>query len=305
MLQQTRVETVLPYYARFLERYPDVAALAAAPEVELLEAWAGLGYYRRARQLQAAARAVVAEHGGVFPADHDALRALPGVGEYTAAAVASIAFDLPHAAVDGNVVRVVSRYADEDGDVQKPAVRRALGDVVQGWMDAVPAGRRGDLTQALMELGATLCSRTSPRCMTCPLYAGCLAAKRGTQGERPVKSRRLRIEKRTLVVLLCVTERGLLLRRRADDEAIMPGFWEAPQAERLEELDDLGFEVGDEVGRFRHGITFRSFEGVAYRARLTGETPEGYRWAAEDELDLLPVSTITKKAFATFSGESG
>jgi len=305
MLQQTRVEAVLPYYRRFLERYPDVAVLAATTEAELLEAWAGLGYYRRARQLRSAARAIVADHGAAFPSKYDAIRALPGVGDYTAAAIASIAFDRPHAAVDGNVVRVLSRYLDDDRDVTKPAVRRALTAVVQAWIEATPEGCRGDFTQAVIEVGATVCSRTSPRCMSCPLYSGCRAAKRGTQAERPVKSRRQRLEKRTLHVLLCLSDRGLLLRRRAADEAIMPGFWEAPQAERLEDLDGLGLEIGAEVGRFRHGITFRSFEGIAYEARPAGPLPDGYRWAAEGELDALPVSTVTRKAFATFEPGPG
>ena len=185
MLQQTRVEAVLGYYQRFLERFPDVESLAAASEGELLEAWSGLGYYRRARMMHAAARSIVEQ--GAFPADHNGIRALAGIGDYTAAAVASIAFDLPHAVLDGNVVRVAARLANETGDVSRAPVRRRLHGLVQGWMDQTRPGERGDLNQALMELGATLCAPRNPRCLACPLAADCAARQEGAQEERPVR----------------------------------------------------------------------------------------------------------------------
>jgi A/G-specific adenine glycosylase len=302
MLQQTRVEAVIPFYERFLERFPTVEALAQAPEPQVLDAWAGLGYYRRARMLQAAARQVVEAHGGRFPASYEDIRALPGIGDYTAGAIASIAFDLPHAAVDGNVLRVMARFLDDDGDIATPRVKRRLAEVAQVWMDAALPGERGALTQALMELGATVCTPKSPTCLLCPLQPDCRAFKLGLQAERPVKSKKQKIERFELTVAL-VEQRGrLLMRQRPADAGVMPGFWEAPYTEGADlgpsSLDGLGIELAKPVGTFRHGIMFRSYAGVVYTGRLSGTKPEEYRWLTAAERAKLPVSTITKKALA-------
>jgi A/G-specific adenine glycosylase len=300
MLQQTRVEAVIPFYERFVARFPDVAALASAPEAQVLEAWAGLGYYRRARMLQAAGRQVVEAHAGRFPEDYAALRALPGIGEYTAGAVASIAFDLPHAAVDGNVLRVLARFLDEDGDIASPRVRRRLTQHVQSWMDAAGPGERGTLTQALMELGATVCTPKSPKCLLCPLQPDCRAFKLGLQADRPVKKAKPKLERVELAVALVERDGRLLMRQRPADAGVMPGFWEAPFAEGkglgTDCLRELGLDLTKPIGGFRHGIMFRSYVGTVYAGELAGRKPEEYRWLSAAEREALPVSTITRKA---------
>ncbi len=304
MLQQTRVEAVVGYYSRFLERFPDVGALAAAEESELLEAWAGLGYYRRARMLQAAAKAVV-EQGG-FPRHFEGIRALPGVGDYTAAAVASIAFELPHAVLDGNVARVAARLTNEAGDVSRPGVRRNLQALVQAWMDEAPEGDRGDLNQALMELGATVCVPKNPRCLPCPLAEGCAARIEGVQEHRPVKKAKAPLEKLWLTVALVRRGDSLLMRQRPPDETIMPGFWELPQAvgARFDAdcLANLGIELGEKLGEFRHGITTRDYRGQVFEGVLRGKRHPNYRWVNDVERKLGPLSTITKKALRVAHG---
>ncbi|HUG81140.1 MAG TPA: A/G-specific adenine glycosylase [Bryobacterales bacterium] len=300
MLQQTRVTAALPYYERFLNVFPDVCSLARAPEARLLEVWSGLGYYRRARQMQQAARVIVEEHGGAFPDTFEALLALPGVGPYTAAAIASIAFGRPHAVLDGNVIRVMSRLVDEDGDVARSEVKEALRAKAQSLGDTGAPRRFGEFNQAVMELGATLCVPRNPRCLVCPLAGGCVAYKRGMQESRPVKPLKGRTLELEMVV--AVVRRGLkfLMRQRPADAAVMPGFWELPEraAETLAEncLQDLGIQLVEELGRFRHAITFRSYRGRVYRAKLGGLPPPGYRWIAAGRLDEIPLTTVTRKA---------
>ena len=186
MLQQTRVEAVRGYYLRFLAELPDISALAACPPDRLAKLWEGLGYYSRMRNLQKAAQVIVSEYGGVFPQEYEKIRALPGVGDYTAGAVASICFDQPEPAVDGNVLRVLSRVADDPSPVTDAAVKKEYAARLR---EIYPAGHCCEFTQSLMELGATLCGpNTQPQCTLCPLRAHCLALARGTQLLRPVKA---------------------------------------------------------------------------------------------------------------------
>ena len=316
MLQQTRVTAVIPYYGRFLERFPTVQSLAAAPEQELLESWSGLGYYRRARQMQQAARRVVEDHGGIFPGTHDALLALPGIGSYTAAAVASIAFDKPHAAVDGNVIRVLTRLFDDGRDVTQSATRAALAARAQQLLESAGRNRSksisttnenyGQFNQAMMELGATVCTR-SPRCLLCPVADRCLARSHGTQLERPRKKPKEKPARLELIVALVARAEKLLLRQRPDDSAIMPGFWELPQAEapRLDAgcFRDLGIECDGLLGEFRHAITFRNYHGRVHHGIVIAKAPLGYRWVSRRRLAGLPLTTITRKALAA-AGES-
>ncbi len=298
MLQQTRVEAVLGYYERFLKRFPDVVTLAAAAEAELLEAWAGLGYYRRARLLHAAARAIAER--GEFPQTHQEIRALPGIGDYTAAAVASIAFELPHAVLDGNVARVSARVLNEERDISRPATRRTLHSLVQGWMDEVPEGDRGDFNQALMELGATVCVPQNPRCLLCPLAEVCQAFKEGVQELRPVKKAKAPLERLFLTVALVRRGERFLMRQRPADEPIMPGFWELPQASGAafdpDCLAPLGIELGAKLGEFRHGITTRDYRGQTFEGRLRGDPDPQYTWLDPGRRDRLPFTTISRKA---------
>jgi A/G-specific adenine glycosylase len=220
MLQQTRVETVVPYYERWLRRFPDLLTLADAPPDDVLKAWEGLGYYRRARNLHAAAIAVCERHGGALPRDPETLRGLPGVGEYTAGAVASIAYGVVAPAVDGNVRRVLARLTDEPAP--GAARLRELATVL------VDPDRPGAFNQALMELGATVCTPRSPSCGRCPLAAWCHAHARGTQEDRPSAPPRRQIpeEQRAVAVLVDSARRVLLVRRPAS--GLLAGLWEHP-----------------------------------------------------------------------------
>ena len=177
MLQQTRVAAVIPYYERFLKRFPTLESLAKAGEQTLLECWSGLGYYRRARMMQAAARKVVSEHGGRFPKSFEELRALPGVGDYTAAAVASIAFERPCAVLDGNVMRVLTRLDDDARDITSSLVRQDLQQRAQRLIECSGSRSRGAFNQAMMELGSLLCTRSSPQCVICPVAPYCKARR--------------------------------------------------------------------------------------------------------------------------------
>ncbi|HSJ10388.1 MAG TPA: A/G-specific adenine glycosylase [Longimicrobiales bacterium] len=223
MAQQTRVETVIPYWERWLARFPDVAALADAPADDVLKAWEGLGYYSRARNLHSAARVVRERHNGALPGTYDALRTLPGVGDYTAGAVASIAFDAREPAVDGNVRRVLSRLLDEPAP--SPARLRAAAARL------VPATRPGDFNQALMELGARICTPRSPKCARCPVAAHCAARAAGTQLERPAP--RVRKTLPVIDVATAVLRRAdgavLLVRRPA--RGLLAGMWTFPGLE--------------------------------------------------------------------------
>jgi A/G-specific adenine glycosylase len=309
MLQQTRVTAVLPYYGRFLERLPDVEALARAPEQELLGLWSGLGYYRRARQMQQAARHIVEEHGGEFPRTYDDIRALPGIGSYTAAAIASISFHLPYAVVDGNVLRVLTRLFNEKGDVAKAPVRKRIEGLAQSLGEIGAPRSFGVFNQAVMELGATLCVPRNPRCLLCPLMKDCEARKAGVEQQRPVKRRTERTER--LAMNVAVVRRGanLLMRQRPDDASLMPGFWELPEAAapRLGDdcFDGLGISLREPLGTFRHGITFRDYRGSVYRGSLQGKAPPQYHWVSSRRLETLPLTTVTRKALLAVSNVTG
>lgn len=228
MLQQTRVEAVKPYYHRFLAALPDIPALAAVPEEQLMKLWEGLGYYSRARNLQKAARQMMAEYGGQMPADYDSLLKLSGFGEYTAGAVASIAFGIPVPAVDGNVLRVFSRLLASGSDIMAPAVRKGYRRLL---LETMPKEIPGDYNQALMELGATLCAPNSPPdCGVCPLSSFCRGYAAGNPAAFPVKAakKERRLEEKTVFVIL--SPEGLLLRRRPE-QGLLAGLWEFPWME--------------------------------------------------------------------------
>ena len=224
MLQQTRVETVRARYTRFLTRFPDLGTLARAREQSVLREWEGLGYYARARNLHRAARTMLAAGRTTLPDSLEALRDLPGFGAYTTAAVGSIAFGLKAAVVDGNVLRVFTRYLGDDGDITKPATRERIRGAVQGLL----APRRpGDFNQAIMELGATVCVPRSPRCGACPLRTDCVAHRSGRAGELPVKTRRGKTPHHDIASGLVWRKGELLIGRRPRD-GLLGGLWEFP-----------------------------------------------------------------------------
>lgn len=256
MLQQTRAGSVVPYYRRWMERFPDVDALAEADLEEVLRLWRGLGYYARARNAHRCARQVRDRCGGAFPSSADRLRALPGIGPYTAAAVASIAFGEAVPAVDGNVRRVVARLFD----LPEPSLTQAR-DLAAGLMDTA---RAGDFNEAMMELGATVCTPRSPSCGACPVAAGCRARARGTVAERPLRRRRGPVPTRTWDVRVAVSPQGRTLVVRRPEEGLLGGMWEFPGVE-VEDGADPGASVAGRVGR-RARTAAGGAEGVARAA---------------------------------------
>jgi A/G-specific adenine glycosylase len=284
MLQQTQVATVVPYYRRFLHRFPDLESLAGAREDEVLAAWSGLGYYRRARHLHATARALRREHGGRFPRDVRQLRRLPGIGRYTAGALASIAFDRKEAAIDGNAERVLRRFLA----LKEPGMgsARILEETARGMMLAASPS---EINQALMELGALVCTPAAPACLRCPLRGSCRAREGGLQEEIPVAKKRRLIEKhRAAVAVVRKGEAFLMLRR--DGGELLRGMWEFPgdflatgeDAERG--LDRIGRErlgraivPGRMLARLEQTLTYRKVDVRAYEAVLAEPAPPGWR----------------------------
>ncbi|HYN21056.1 MAG TPA: A/G-specific adenine glycosylase [Thermoanaerobaculia bacterium] len=303
MLQQTRVETVLPYYHRFLEKFPTVDDLARADVDEVLALWSGLGYYRRARQLHEAARQAVARGG--MPRTEEELRDLPGIGAYTAAAVASIAFGVPSPVLDGNVERVLSRWLALGLD---PKSREARERMLTAAADLLDPRRPGDSNQALMELGATVCAPRRPRCLLCPLASGCRAALAGDPERFPVaRAKRVR-ERHRLAVAVSLREDGVLLFRRPEESTLLAGTWELPWT-RLETEPSAGLQeglaeryggrwaLGPRLGGVRHTITYRDLEVEIHQADLIAPPREQgtWGWFGEGERSNLPLSSLVEK----------
>jgi A/G-specific adenine glycosylase len=288
MLQQTRAQAVIPYYERFLERFPTVEALAAAHEDDVLALWSGLGYYSRARNLRKAAMAIHAAGG--FPRTFEAIRELPGVGDYTAAAVASIACGLPHAVVDGNVLRVVARMEDDASDIGSGITRERFRETVQGWLDERHAGA---FNQALMELGATVCLPRNPMCLVCPVAGHCKARDSGRAGELPVKLRRQEPVRISGELLVIERQGRVLLRQREASESRMAGFWDLPTP-----LDLPGAKLGAHLGEIRHTITHHRYTWSVRRATVGGRVGKAFRWFYVQELETIPFCTTARKALA-------
>ena len=285
MLQQTRVAAAIPYYERFLTLFPDASALASAAEQDLLAAWAGLGYYSRARNLQKAAR-VIGELAR-FPSDYSALRDLPGVGDYTAAAVASIAFGLPHAVLDGNVLRVLSRLDAERGNIKSQMVRGRLAALAGTLLDRK---RPGEFNQALMELGATVCLPKQPLCGDCPIRPQCQGRRQGIENQLPLSAARPRAGRREMHLLAIEKGGKILLWQRPADSRRLAGFWELPEREQAP-----GAKASPAAGAFRHTIVHTTYLVEVSRATVPSR-PEHLHWVAKGRLRDLPLSTTAKKA---------
>jgi A/G-specific adenine glycosylase len=239
MLQQTRVEAVKGYYTRFLETVPDVAALAQCDDDVLHKLWEGLGYYSRVRNLKKAAQVIMTQYGGTFPQKYEEILSLPGIGEYTAGAIASIAFNQPTPAVDGNVLRVLSRLTNDPSPIDAPAVKAAA----RQQLAAIYPPQAGNFTQALMELGATLCGPNwAPRCAQCPCQEFCLAHLHGTAQQLPVRSpkREKKVEERTVFILSCDGKYAL---RKRPQQGLLAGLWEFPNVPGRPELPEVLAEV--------------------------------------------------------------
>ncbi len=300
MLQQTRVEAVKPYFARFMAELPTVTHLAETDETRLLKLWEGLGYYSRARNLKKAALAVVREYGGRLPRSYDALLSLSGIGSYTAGAVASIAFDIPVPAVDGNVLRIIMRILADDSDIADSKTKRAVTNILTR---IIPKDRAGDFNQALMDLGATVCLPVGKaRCDVCPLSAFCEAYLDDSVASFPVKSakKQRRIEKRTVWLISCGDNVAI---RRRPSKGLLAGLWEFPNEEGhrtmkawREELAERGWHVTNikRAGEANHIFTHIEWKMKGYWVEVSELIAE-WEWVGRDELtDVYPIPTAFK-----------
>ena len=289
MLQQTRVEAVKGYYARFLAQLPTIADLAACDDDTLHKLWEGLGYYSRVRNLKKAAIRIQTEYGGNFPTEHGVVRDLPGIGDYTAGAICSICFDLPTPAVDGNVLRVISRVTGDDTPIDLPAHKRE----VQSALAAVYPAEAGDFTQALMELGATLCGpNRKPQCESCPCRAFCVGAKTGTAEHLPVKSPKKARRTEEMTLFICHADGKYALQKRPDT-GLLAGLWQFPNVpgrldtqEALTAAEALGLRPRDIRKALHRNHIFThirwEMEGIFLEgADMTGD----YVWMTPEEIE--------------------
>jgi A/G-specific adenine glycosylase len=313
MLQQTRVETVVDYYARFLARFPTAEALAAASLDDVLKVWEGLGYYARARNLHKAARQVVREMGGRLPSTPETLLQLPGIGSYTAAAIASIAFAHDTIALDGNLRRVLCRIFAIDDDPGRPNTQRALERLARAML---PPGRAGDLNQALMDLGATICTPTSPRCLICPLMNLCRAQQEGIQNDLPIRATRTHRPHRDVTAGVIWDGNGHLLITQRPLDGMLGGLWEFPggkrrpgeglpaclQREIVEELA-IDIQVGHLLVKVEHAFTHFQMTLYAFDCLWVSGRPQclgckDLRWVTLEELDAFAFPVADQKIIA-------
>ena len=320
MLQQTRVEAVIGYYNRWMERFPTVGALAAADLQEVLKAWEGLGYYARARNLHKAAQVIMVDYGGLFPTERAALLALPGIGEYTVGALLSIAYNQPEPLLDGNVKRVLARLLDLDQPIDQPAVLKLLWQNARLLVEAAAPGEAGACNEGIMELGALICTPQSPRCLLCPLQDLCAAAAQGTQADRPVMPARKRTPHYDVaagVIWQSEPYRSPLLLAQRPHKGLLGGLWEFPGG-KLEERDpdlpaclrreiaeELGIaiDVGERVTVVQHAYThFRITLHAFHAIHRDGEPRKigvaDWRWVALDEVETFPLAVTDRKILA-------
>jgi A/G-specific adenine glycosylase len=309
MLQQTRVDTVIPYYLRFLEHFPTVEALAEADQQSVLKCWEGLGYYSRARNLHAASKKVVRDFDGQIPSDYQEITSLKGIGPYTAAALLSIAFQKKYAVVDGNVIRVISRIAGIPDDIRLVSTKKAIQQIVD---DLIPDDRPGDFNQAVMELGATVCTPQNPKCADCPLSVECVAYNQAQTDVIPYKSPAKKVPHYQIAVGLILNgNRELLIALRPND-SMLGGLWEFPggkkeSGESLKEAvaRELNEELGVKVSVFKkfhklkHAYSHFKITMHAYWCRVEEGIPKPksskeVRWVTLDEIDAYPFPKANK-----------
>ena len=302
MLQQTQVKTVIPYYESFLKELPDWKSLAKAKEEKVLKLWEGLGYYRRARNLQAAAQRILADHGGRLPESLEGILEIPGVGPYSAGAILSIAFQKPHPVVDGNVIRVFSRLFLLKGNLKTGEGHKKVWE----WAEKLISRRRpGDFNQAVMELGATVCLPDNPQCLLCPLLPGCQAAQKGLQNELPEMPKATPVLEVPMAALYLEQKGKVLVKKRSKDEKWLKGLWEFPSAEgktfeeALQKLENsLRVKAGrKELQEVRHQITRHKI-----RLKLFGGTaPKSLR--ISKDLKWIPIKNLRALPFASAQGK--
>jgi A/G-specific adenine glycosylase len=309
MLQQTRVETVIPYFTHWMERFPTILSLAQASEQEVLQAWEGLGYYSRARNLHRAAKQVADHWNGRLPSTRQELESLPGIGAYTAGAIASMAFGQDEAALDGNIRRVLARIFNVDLPLRSPQGEHRLWELAR---QILPHERAGDFNQALMDLGATICTPQSPACLICPISAVCQAFALGIQEDRPVLAARPSVPHYTVTAAIIRREGKFLIAHRPSN-GLLGGMWEFPggKLEAGEQLEDgLQREIREELGAtiavenpfgvYRHAFTHFKITLHAFFCRLIDGEPQPLaaselHWATPDELSLFPMGKVDRQ----------
>jgi A/G-specific adenine glycosylase len=307
MLQQTRVDTVIPYFLNFMEKFPTVEALAQAQEEEVLKAWEGLGYYSRVRNLQRGAKVVMAQYGGQVPKDILEIKKIPGIGPYTAGAILSIAYGEAVPAVDGNVMRVFSRLFCIEDDISEGKTRTEMEKV--GNM-VVPEENPSFFNQGLMELGALICTPTSPKCIACPVYGQCCAARRGIQSELPIKKKKQAVKEVELEVALVWDDNKMLIMKRPG-EGLLASLWAFPSAVREENWEsgrsimevlkeEYGIRVKDIAYTFdsQHVFTHLKWKMKVYDCKLVSKVALEYpqvQWVALDEIGNYAIPTAFMK----------
>jgi len=310
MLQQTRADTVVPYFNRFMKRFPSLRALARAPRQDVLKLWEGLGYYARARNAQDAARFVIEHHRGVFPRTREGLLSLPGIGEYSAAAIGSLALGLDLAVVDGNVIRVLSRVMAYGGDITSSAAKKKF----QQWADAfILPGRAGLSNESVMELGALVCTPRNPRCGECPLWKVCKAFARGNPERYPLKKKKAKVPHKIVGAGVVVGRGGKVLIAQRKETSMLGGLWEfpggtrergetMPECIRRELMEELGIdtEVGPRLIVVHHAYSHFTIDLHAHWARIVKGRPRAihcmdFAWVSPKSLRRYPFSAADLK----------
>lgn len=308
MLQQTRVETVIPYYERWMREFPDLASLAKADEGEVLQLWEGLGYYSRPRNLLKSARMLAETYQGRFPASVEELKKLPGVGEYMTGALASIALGKDEIALDGNGLRVFARLVQYEFPINKPEGKAALGDVMRKML---PPGKAGDFNQAIMDLGSSICTPKNPDCNACPLQSQCEAFRNGSQAQFPLKERKAPVPHHLVVaVVICRGDEVLIDKRKAN--GLLGGLWEFPggkveagedfqTALKREIMEELGvnIKVGKSMGKYRHAYTHFKVTVYVFSGEITAGIPQALeadeiKWVSIAELSQYPMGKVDR-----------
>lgn len=309
MLQQTRVDTVIPYYERFTEKYPTIQHLADAPEEELLKMWEGLGYYSRVRNLQAGVKEVVEKYGGVVPKTREEISRLKGVGPYTAGAVLSIAYDVPEHAVDGNVMRVLSRVLNIDADIALPKTKKIFEEAV---MLLIDENNPSSFNQGLMELGALICTPTSPKCLLCPVRENCLAFQHGDPSSLPVKSKKTKTKTIIYKVFVAVDQKGNVLVEKRSNDGLLANMWQFPMIEQKDEKKarqqfkteyGLNLEEGMlKLSEFKHVFSHLIWEIEAYLVYVENFDPfeNSGILVSQEELERLPLPVPMQKIKQAF-----
>jgi A/G-specific adenine glycosylase len=309
MLQQTRVETVIDYFNRWMQIFPDILTLANASEQDVLKQWEGLGYYSRARNIHKTARILQAEYNCQFPSDVKTLQKLPGIGRYTAAAIASIAFGLDQAALDGNIRRILARVFDIDLPIRTPSAEKIFWQLAD---ENLPSGKAGDYNQALMDLGATICLPGRPKCLICPIQQHCRAYALGNQEQRPVIPEKKPLPHYSVTAAIMVDQHKFLLAKRPAN-GLLGGLWEfpggkqeanesLPQALKREIMEELGCEiqVGNHFGTFQHAYTHFRVTLYAYFCEIISGKPEALEadqitWVPLNQLKEYPMGKIDRQ----------